>query len=101
MARNAEEGDREVRRAGPHGRERRERLVPDPVVGIGDEAGRRLVVHRQGADLAGPVVEGVEQPEVPVPAQAHHVRHPLADEVLGDDLRALHGTSLRIKQCIA
>ena len=89
------ERDQQVGRAGPDRGERGQRLVADPVVGVGDEAGRRLVVHRQGGDLFAPVVQRVEQAEITVPAQPHHIGHPLPDEVVGDDLRALHATSSR------
>src|SRR5262249_20625580 len=55
-----------------------------------------LVMYRQRADLGLAVIQRIQEPEIPVPAQSHHVRNPLTDQVLGDDLRALppaHGRS--------
>ena len=95
VARDREEGGgvhqrraerhREVRRARPARRQRRDRLAADAEPRVGHEPRDGLVVDGDRRDLVAAVVQGVEHPEVAVAAHGEHVRDALADEVLGDD----------------
>ena len=83
------ERDRQVRRARAAGGEGRDRLAFDAVVDVGHEARDRLVVRRDGLDVALALEQRVEQADVAVAAQAEDVRHLLAHEIVDDDLAAV------------
>ena len=83
------ERDRQVGRARTARREGRGRLAGDAVVDVGHEAGDGLVMHRDGLDVVRALVERVDELDVAVAAQAEHVGHLLADEIVDDDLAAV------------
>ena len=83
------EADRQVGRARPAGGEGRDRLAGDPVEDVGHEARDRLVMGRDGLDVLGALVQGVDEADVAVPAQAEGVGHLLLDEIVDDHLTAV------------
>jgi hypothetical protein len=83
------ERDRQVHRAGAARREGRDRLALHAVVDVRHEAADRLVVRRDGLDLALPLEQRVDELDVAVAAQAEGVGDLLLDQVVDDDLRAI------------
>ena len=83
------EADGQVGRARPARREGRCRLAADAVIHVGHEAGHALVPDRDGLDVVGALVEGVDEADIAVAAQAEGVGHLLADQVIDDDLAAV------------
>jgi len=58
-------------------------------------------MHGDGFDRVGALIECVDEADIAVPAQAEHVRHLLAHEIIDDDLAAIehisgHGTQHRL-----
>jgi len=52
-----------------------------PIIDIGHEAGDRLVMHRQGLDVVGSLIERIDELNIAVAAQAEDLRHLLANEI--------------------
>ena len=80
------ERDRQVRRARPAGGEGRRRPPRNAVVDIGHEAGDALVMHRDGLELVGALIQRVDELDVAVAAEAEHLRHFFLDQIIDDDL---------------
>ena len=83
------ERDRQIGRTRAAGREGRGRPARDAVVDVGHEAGDALVMHRDGLDVGGALVQRVDELDVAVAAQAEHLRHLLLDQIVDDDLGAI------------
>ncbi len=81
IGRLAEPGPQEVKVA--------DRLAADAVVDVGHEAGDGLVVDGDGLDVVRALVQRVDEADIAVPAQAEHVRHLLAHEIVDDHLTAV------------
>ena len=62
----------------------------DAEVGVGHVAGALLVAGRDQAQLVLDIVEGIEQADIAVAADAKDVGHFFLNQVLGDELAAFH-----------
>jgi hypothetical protein len=62
----------------------------DAEVSVGHVACRLLVARRNQLDPVLAFPQAVEQADVAVAADAEDVRHPLADQELGDEIATLH-----------
>ena len=80
------ERDRQVGRARPAGGEGRGRPPRNPVIDIRHEAGDALVMHRDGLELVGTLVQRVDELDIAVTAQAEHLRHFFLDQIVDDNL---------------
>src|ERR1700726_623560 len=80
------ERDRQVRRTRPAGGEGRGRPPRDAVIDVGHEAGDALVMHRDGLELVGTLVQRVDELDIAVTAQAEHLRHFFLDQIVDDNL---------------
>ena len=81
--------NRQIRRARTAGGEGRGRPARDTVIDVGHEAGDALMVHRDGLDLVGTLIERVDELDVAVAAEAEHLRHLLLDQIVDNDLGAI------------
>ena len=80
------ERDRQVRRARPAGGEGGGRPPRNAVIDVGHEAGDALVMHRDGLELVGTLIQRVDELDIAVTAQAEHLRHFFLDQVVDNDL---------------
>jgi len=81
--------DRQIGRARTAGREGRDRPAGDAVIDIGHEARHGLMVHRDGLDVGGALMQRIDEADIAMPAQAEHVGHALAHEIIDNDLPAV------------
>ena len=90
IAQRQRERHHDIAGARTAGGERRGRLVADAEIGIRHMRGDLLVARRDELDPVARAVEGIEQPDIAVPADAEHVGNLVVDQVLGDQIGALH-----------
>ena len=89
------ERDRQVRRARPAGGEGRGRPPGDAVIDVRHEAGDALVMHRNGFQLVGPLIQRVDELDIAVTAQPEHLRHFFLDQIVDDDLGTIERITCR------
>ena len=82
----------------------REMIQDSPVLGAIQKGvtGRLLVAGRDGLYGIGAVVEGIQQPDIAMAAEAEDIGHLLADEVLDDHLAAIaHGAQAATRRAMS
>ncbi len=94
------ERDRQVGRTRAARGERGGRLAGNPVVAVGHEPSHGLVVDRDRLDVVPPLVKGIDELDVAMPAQAERIGHLLANEVVDDDLCTVEHV-LRHRECFS
>ncbi len=80
------ERNRQVRRARPAGGEGRGRPPRDAVIDVRHEAGDAFMMHRDGLEFVGTLIQRVDELDIAVAAQAEHLRHFFLDQIIDDDL---------------
>jgi hypothetical protein len=70
--------------------ERRDRLMTDTEIGVRHVGRDLLVARRDQLDLVAGAIERVEHADIAVAANAEHVGNLVPDQMLGDQVGALH-----------